>query len=75
VLLDDDDARFVPGGDGFVGMGTGDGRAFRPAQVQQQMGHSVIATTMNTYGHVTEGMQREVADKLEVFFRSAFDRE
>lgn len=43
--------------------------------VQQQMGHSVIATTMNTYGHVTEGMQREVADKLEVFFRSAFDRE
>lgn len=32
VLLDDEGARFVPEGDGFVRMGTGDGRAFRPAQ-------------------------------------------
>jgi len=39
------------------------------------LGHSTIATTMNIYGHVTEGMQREVADKLEVFFRTAFDGE
>ena len=39
--------------------------------VQQQREPSAIATTMNIYGHVTEGMQREVADKLEVYFRAA----
>ena len=35
--------------------------------VQQVMGHNKVQTTLNFYGHVQPGMQREAADQLEAF--------
>ena len=36
-----------------------------PKIVQERLGHSDIAVTMNTYSHVTPTMQREAIEKLE----------
>ncbi len=36
-----------------------------PKVVQEMLGHSSIALTMDTYSHLIEGMQRSVADKME----------
>jgi len=37
--------------------------------VQEVLGHSSITLTMDTYGHVIEGMQRESAEKLDALLR------
>ena len=36
-----------------------------PKVVQERLGHSTIAITMDTYSHVMPGLQRESADKLD----------
>jgi integrase len=36
-----------------------------PKVVQERLGHSQIAVTMDTYSHVMPSMQREAADKLD----------
>ena len=37
--------------------------------VQGNLGHATAAFTLGVYGHVTDRMKREGADKLEVFIR------
>lgn len=36
-----------------------------PKIVQERLGHSSIAVTLNLYGHVTETMQQEAASRLD----------
>jgi integrase len=33
--------------------------------VQERLGHSKLAMTMDTYSHLAKGMQEEAASKLE----------
>ena len=35
-----------------------------PRIVQERLGHSDVAMTLNRYSHVTESMQRDAADRL-----------
>ncbi len=35
-----------------------------PKIVQERLGHSTINTTLNTYSHVTEGMQAQAAEEI-----------
>ena len=35
-----------------------------PKVVQERLGHANISTTLNTYSHVTEGMQAEAAEEI-----------
>ncbi|TDA67869.1 MAG: site-specific integrase [Clostridia bacterium] len=39
----------------------------RPKVVSQRLGHSSIEITMDLYSHVTPGMQKEAARRLEEF--------
>jgi len=36
-----------------------------PKIVQERLGHSSIRMTLDRYSHVTAGMQREAADRLD----------
>ncbi|MBA3778807.1 MAG: hypothetical protein H0X16_05840 [Chloroflexi bacterium] len=36
-----------------------------PRVVMEQMGHSTIAMSMNTYSHVIPALQREAAERLD----------
>ena len=38
--------------------------------VQENLGHHTAAFTLDTYGHVSENMKRENADKLEAFIQN-----
>jgi len=38
--------------------------------LQQALGHSDVSTTLNVYGHVTERMKRESADKMDAFIET-----
>jgi integrase len=42
-----------------------------PKQVQERLGHSSIAVTLDLYSHVTENMQRQAADRLEALLDTA----
>jgi integrase len=37
----------------------------QPKVVQEKLGHSTIAMTMDLYSHTTEGMHREAAERLD----------
>ena len=39
-----------------------------PKVVQERLGHSSIAITLDTYSHVAPTLQREAADKLGQLF-------
>ena len=39
-----------------------------PKVVQERLGHSTIAVTMDVYSHVTPTMQRNAADRLDALF-------
>jgi integrase len=39
-----------------------------PKKVQERLGHSSIAITMNTYSHVLPSMQQDVVRKLDDLF-------
>jgi integrase len=36
-----------------------------PNQIQQQLGHSTVTTTLSVYGHVFPAAARQVAERLE----------
>jgi integrase len=40
-----------------------------PKMVQERMGHSTIAMTMDIYSHVMPSMQQEVAEKIDDLFK------
>ncbi len=40
-----------------------------PKVVQQRMGHSTIAMTLDVYSHVLPSMQQEAAEKIDDMFR------
>jgi len=40
--------------------------------VQERLGHSTIAVTMDIYSHVTPGMQSEAVAKLDLAFGDHF---
>jgi integrase len=42
----------------------------QPKVVQERLGHSSIAVTMDTYSHVMPSMQREACDRLDALFSS-----
>jgi integrase len=42
-----------------------------PRVVMEQLGHSQIALTMNTYSHVIPALQREAAAQMEAALGSA----
>ena len=46
-------------------------RPLEVAYYAEQWGHSTITTTMDLYSHVTETMQVEAAEKLDVVHQSA----
>ena len=43
-----------------------------PKVVQERLGHSTIAVTMDIYSHVTPGMQSEAVAKLDLAFGDHF---
>ena len=40
-----------------------------PKVVQERLGHSTIAMTMDIYSHVLPSMQQDVADKIDDMFK------
>ena len=40
----------------------------QPKFVQERLGHATIGITLDTYSHVTVGMQREAAEKVAALF-------
>ena len=42
-----------------------------PKKIAERLGHSSIKLTMDTYGHLFEGSDRDSADKMEVLFGPA----
>ncbi|HEU0002638.1 MAG TPA: tyrosine-type recombinase/integrase [Ktedonobacteraceae bacterium] len=40
-----------------------------PKMVQERMGHSTIAMTMDIYSHMLPSMQQEVAEKIDDMFK------
>ena len=40
-----------------------------PKRVQERLGHSTIAITMDTYSHVLPSMRQDVARKLDDLFK------
>jgi integrase len=42
-----------------------------PKVVQERLGHSTIALTLDVYSHVVPGMQERASHKLEVLLRDA----
>ncbi len=45
-----------------------------PKVVQERLGHADIGMTMNLYSHVTAGMQRDAADRLDAAIEAAEER-
>ncbi len=45
-------------------------KGVHPKIVQDLLGHSSIALTMNTYSHVLPSMHKEVADHMQVLYTS-----
>ena len=39
-----------------------------PKVVQERLGHSTVAITLEIYSHVTEGLGREAADRVASLF-------
>jgi len=46
-------------------------QGIHPKIVQERLGHSSIAITMDTYSHVTQGMQRQAADSFDKIMLNA----
>ncbi len=42
-----------------------------PKIASERAGHSSVATTLDLYGHVTENLQRETAEKVDMAMRRA----
>jgi len=40
-----------------------------PKVVQERLGHSTIAMTMDIYSHVLPSMQQDVADRIDDIFK------
>ena len=38
--------------------------------VRENLGHATAAFTLDVYGHVTERMKKESADRMEQFFKA-----
>ena len=38
--------------------------------VQENLGHATASFTLDTYGHVTEKMKKDSADRMEAFIQS-----
>ena len=45
-----------------------------PKTVQENLGHHSAAFTLDVYGHVTNRMKRESAERMERFIRSTIAR-
>jgi hypothetical protein len=45
-----------------------------PKKIAERLGHSSIKLTMDTYGHLFEGSDRESADKMQKLFGSPSNR-
>ena len=46
-----------------------------PKVVQERLGHSTIATTMDLYSHVTESMQEDAAARIDLSLRVAIGKQ
>ena len=46
-----------------------------PKVIQKRLGHSSIRTTLDTYGHVFDGLDREAAETLDTSWRRKADHE
>ena len=44
-----------------------------PRVVMEQLGHSTIKLTMDTYSHVLPELQRQAADTMDGLFGTAMD--
>jgi integrase len=44
------------------------GSGVHPRIVQERLGHSTIAVTLDTYSHVTAGMQEDAAEQVASLF-------
>ena len=42
-----------------------------PKVVSERLGHASVGITLDTYSHVTPGMQREAAEKIDAGLRKA----
>jgi integrase len=47
------------------------GQGEHPTVIQQRLGHASIRTTLDTYGHLLEGLDQTAADRLEEAFQAA----
>jgi integrase len=41
-----------------------------PKIAQERLGHSTITTTLDLYSHVTETMQEDAADKIDLAYKA-----
>ena len=44
-----------------------------PKVASERAGHSSVATTLDLYSHVTENLQREAAEKVDMAMRRALE--
>ncbi len=44
-----------------------------PKVASERAGHSSVATTLDLYSHVTENLQREAAEKVDMAMRKALE--
>lgn len=44
------------------------GAGVHPKDVQEQLGHSAIAVTMDTYSHLPQAVKRDSAEKIVALF-------
>jgi integrase len=47
------------------------GQGEHPTVIQQRLGHASIRTTLDTYGHLFEGLDEAAADRLGEAFEAA----
>ena len=43
----------------------------RPKVIQERLGHASIKTTLDTYGHLFDGLDEAAADRLDATWRAS----
>jgi hypothetical protein len=47
------------------------GISIHPKVIQERLGHASIETTLDTYGHLFDGLDEAAAERLDAFWHSS----